>query len=150
MSLTKGYRTRQRRLILNYIAKNNNRHITAEDIMDHIKQEGDSVGKSTVYRYLNILLEKGIIYKYFVGKGNTACYRYVKELPNETVVYHLKCLHCGQIKDISCEALDLAINVLWEKEHFKLDTKQTLLYGECQTCLRHVNGILEKEEIIHD
>lgn len=45
MSVTKGYRTRQRRLISSYIEKNRDRHITAKDIMQYLKNDGDSVGK---------------------------------------------------------------------------------------------------------
>ena len=135
MNVTKGYRTRQRRLILSYIAKNRDRHITAEDIMEHSRNDGDSVGKSTVYRYLNVLLERGVIRKYFVRKGSTACYRYVEDIPKK-VVYHLKCHLCGKNQDVECEALDIATQQLWQNNQFKLDSIQTLLYGECGSCIR--------------
>ena len=44
-----------------------------------------------MYRYLNLLLEKGIIRKYLRGDGPTACYRYVNEEPTDALVCHLKC-----------------------------------------------------------
>ena len=78
MNFTKGYKTRQRSQILGYLANNSDRHITAEDIMNHFSKKGDKIGKSTIYRYLNVLIEKGVIRKYVEGKSKMACYRYVK------------------------------------------------------------------------
>lgn len=148
MKIVKGYKTKQRSLILNYIAKNKDRHITAEDIMRHFYNKGENIGKSTVYRYLNVLLEKGIIRKYFVGKNSTACYRYVDQEGSRVQQYHLKCIQCDEVFDVECEALDLAVDSLWKTEKFKLDLKQTLLYGTCECCLKEKYN--EKEETDYD
>lgn len=136
MKMIKGYKTRQRSQILGYIAKNSDRHITAEDIMNHFRNKGDQIGKSTVYRYLNVLLEKGVIRKYVEGKSHTACYRYVEEVCSKSNRYHLKCGICGTIFDIECEALDIAVASLAHDQHFALDLKETLFYGVCEHCLK--------------
>lgn len=134
MKLVKGYKTKQRSLILSYMAKNCDRHITAEDILNHFKTKGETIGKSTVYRYLNVLHEKGIIRKYFVGKSSTACYRYIEEVGTKKNIYHLKCSECGTLFDVECEALDHAVISLKNTQQFKLDLNQTLFYGHCDTC----------------
>lgn len=97
MNVTKGYQTRQCSLILSYIAKNRDWHITAEDIMEHSRNDGDSVGKATVYRYLNVFLERGMIRKYFVRKESAAYYRYVEDI----------------LKEKSC--LSFKMSSLWKK-----------------------------------
>ena len=89
MTESKGYKTRQRSLILSYLDSNRDRHITAEEIITHFRSKGTKIGKSTVYRYLNLLLEKGIIRKYLRGDGPTACYCYVDEQSTEAFVCHV-------------------------------------------------------------
>lgn len=59
--------------------------------MQYLKMMEIRLEKSTVYRYLNVLLERGMIRKYFVGKESTAWYRYVKEILKDNLVYHLGC-----------------------------------------------------------
>ena len=136
MNFTKGYKTRQRSQILGYLANNSDRHITAEDIMNHFSKKGDKIGKSTIYRYLNVLIEKGVIRKYVEGKSKMACYRYVKQVCSKQNIYHLKCGVCGTIFDTECEALDVAVVSLARMKHFTLNLKETLFYGVCEHCLK--------------
>ena len=134
MTESKGYKTRQRSLILSYLASNRDRHITAEEIISHFRSKGTKIGKSTVYRYLNLLLEKGIIRKYLRGDGPTACYRYVDEQSTEAFVCHVKCERCGKVENISCEEIKKISAIFEQKSAFQLDLSHTVFYGQCVDC----------------
>ncbi len=134
MTGSKGYQTRQRSLILSYLASNRDRHITAEDIINHFCAKGTRIGKSTVYRYLNLLLERGVIRKYLRGDGPTACYRYIEGEQIETLICHLKCERCGKVEDVPCEEIKEVMSFFKKKSAFKLDLNHTVFYGQCADC----------------
>lgn len=134
MTQSKGYQTRQRSLILNYLVTHRNRHITAEEIIHHFQSNGIQLGKSTVYRYLNLLLEKGTIRKYLRGSGPTACYRYVEEQTPE-MPCHLKCEKCGKVQDLSCEEITMIATSFSEEIGFQLDLSHTVFLGQCRECV---------------
>lgn len=52
------YKTKQRESILQYLIQNKDKHISVEDIVEHLKKKGEAVGKTTVYRYLDVLVRK--------------------------------------------------------------------------------------------
>ena len=60
------YKTKQRELILDYLVDNKNRHVTVDEIIDYTKQSGSPVGKTTAYRYIDELEQKGIVRKYTI------------------------------------------------------------------------------------
>lgn len=134
MTHSNGYKTRQRSLILNYLASNRNRHITAEEIINHFRLKGVNLGKSTVYRYLNLLLEKGVIRKYLRGSGSTACYRYIEEDANHTTVCHLKCEICGKVEDLPNEEIKRLMIDFKQQRGFQLDLSHTVFLGQCGDC----------------
>ena len=71
------YKTKQRELILDYLVDNKDRHVTVDEIIDYTKESGSPVGKTTAYRYIDELEQKGIIRKYTIEKGICACYQYI-------------------------------------------------------------------------
>ena len=70
------YKTKQQDLILDFLktAKGEglSEHVTAIDVTDGLKKYG--MGKATVYRHLERLVDKGIVNKYFVGENASACF----------------------------------------------------------------------------
>ena len=47
------YRTKQREVILNYLIKNKNRHVTVDEIIDHTKEMGSPVGLQRIDILMN-------------------------------------------------------------------------------------------------
>lgn len=58
MTQSGGYRTKQRDHILQFLIENQSRHVTVDDVVDHLKQSGNPVGKATVYRYMDKLVNQ--------------------------------------------------------------------------------------------
>ncbi len=135
MSNTNGYRTKQREYILNYLLENKDKHITVDDVVHHLKQSGTAVGKTTVYRYLDVLVNQGIVRKYFIEEGISACFQYIDDVADCHTHYHLKCSDCGHLMHIECEPLALVNEDVLKHYHFKIDNTKTVLYGQCESCL---------------
>lgn len=134
MALTNGYRTKQRDLILNYFMENNNRHVTAEEVVDHLKEQGTSVGKSTVYRYLEKLVSQGRVRRFFIEEGYGACYQYAGENKQCHEHFHLKCVSCGMLLHVQCDLLVEAEKHILNDHDFIIDNTKTVLYGLCDKC----------------
>ena len=81
------YKTKQKSSILEYL-KEVDAHVTADDVIDHFRRNGNNIGKATVYRCLDKLVEQNIVLKYSLGNGQSACYQYVGEHEAEHH-YHL-------------------------------------------------------------
>lgn len=134
MASTNGYKTRQRDLILNYFIKNNSKHVTAEEVLEHLKEQGNSVGKSTVYRFLEKLVEQGTVRRFFIEEGKGACYQYLGEQHQCHEHFHLKCVSCGVLLHIRCDLLIEAEKHILNNHDFTIDNTKTVLYGLCDKC----------------
>lgn len=130
------YRTRQRELILNYLIENKDIHVTAEEVSDHLKRRGTSVGRSTIYRYLDRLVSQNIVRKFYLGSGTSACFQYVDDKSACLEHYHLMCTGCGKLIHMECTDLDEIFCHLARKHSFRADPVKTVVYGECAECTR--------------
>lgn len=133
MATVKGYKTKQKELILDFLVTNKDRHVSAEELVDNLKSSGNSVGKSTVYRQLDKLVLQGYVRKFFVEEGIGACYQYCDGSKcNEH--YHLKCLQCGKLFHVKCNYLDTISTHVGNTHKFIIDNSKTVLYGICENC----------------
>ena len=127
------YNTKQKELILEYLKNNKEKHITANNIIKHFKEKNISVGKTTVYRQLEGLLDEKKVRRYILEGGVGNCYQYAD---NEECAehYHLKCKECGQVCHLDCEIFTQIGSHLYETHKFLLDLSRTILYGKCEMC----------------
>ena len=58
MEKVSKYNTKQREKILNYLKEAKGTHISADEIIKYFKEINEPIGKSTIYRYLNILVNE--------------------------------------------------------------------------------------------
>lgn len=73
------YHTKQQTLILEYLALKKDTVFTAESVWRGLLGVEEKVGRATVYRALDRLVEAGTILKIPSGDGNRALYRYMGE-----------------------------------------------------------------------
>lgn len=131
---SKGYRTRQREVILEYLKKSNSHHVSIEDVLEHLKASGEKVGRTTIYRYMEKLTEQGVLRKYFIEEGAGACYQYVDSGRCCHEHFHLKCLKCGSLLHLECDYLNQIGKHIEEHHGFKVDNTKTVFYGVCKEC----------------
>lgn len=127
-----GYKTKQRESILQRLKENPNRHITVDELTELMHEKGDTVGKTTVYRYLEKLCNDGLVRKYLLPNGDGACYQLCDECCAEH--FHLKCTVCARLIHTQCSFLsELAEHI--KKDHdFEINQTRTVLYGICRDC----------------
>ena len=128
------YKTKQRDLILNYLIQNQDKHVTADNIIEYLKENNTPVGKSTVYRYLDALIEQNAIRKYHMEDGTSACYQLASQNPSCIEHYHFKCNKCGDLLHVSCDTIKSISSHIYEEHDFVLDSSKTVFYGRCGKC----------------
>lgn len=130
----KGYRTRQREAILEFLKNSNSRHVSIEEVLDHLKAAGEKVGRTTIYRYMEKLTEEGVLRKYFIEEGAGACYQYVDLAQGCHEHFHLKCLKCGKLLHVECDYLNQIGMHIRDYHGFEIDNTKTVFYGICKDC----------------
>ena len=130
--MAQEYKTKQRAMIEKLLKENSGEHITAERIVVLLNEKGYTIGKATVYRCLERMIEQGTVKKYAFGEGKSACYEYQGD--NSKIHYHLKCSICGELKHLECDLLNSLPEHVLEHHGFKLDAVQTVLMGICEKC----------------
>ena len=130
------YKTKQRELLMDYLASAEGTHITAGDVCEHLRLQGAPVGQSTVYRQLEALVDEGVLQKYIIDAGSPACFEYVgKEVHRGAEpCFHCKCERCGKLMHLHCEELSALGQHLSEHHGFQLNPLRTVFYGLCSEC----------------
>lgn len=129
-----NYHTRQRELIHQYLRENREKHITAEELADHLKAQGNPVGKATIYRYLDKLTEEQVVRRFQSGTGLGACFQYIGEDTDCKAHYHLVCSRCSTLFHVECASMDHFFRHLHSDHRFTVDPVKTVLYGLCDQC----------------
>ena len=126
------YSTKQRDAILSLL-RENNAHVTASDIILHLREQGYQVSTATVYRALEKFEKDGLVKKMIIGEGVSACYQFAKgEGCHEH--FHLKCIKCGKLIHLSCEFMHDMEEHIFSDHGFTVSSGRTIIYGICSSC----------------
>ena len=129
------YKTKQQEYIVEYLKENSDKHITAEEIIKHFKLINSPIGKSTVYRCLDRLLEENVVRKYVISEREGSCYQYIGEEKSCNNHYHMKCTKCGKLYHLECDEVKELQEHILKHHNFKIDICKTVLYGLCSNCM---------------
>ncbi|ABW31869.1 Fur family transcriptional regulator [Acaryochloris marina] len=103
-------------------------HPTAEQITNHLNQDGPTSSQATVYSSLQALREVGLVREVLLEEG--VC-RYDANIEPH---HHFRCQSCGAIEDIAWDQLqDLDLKALrpgLQVTHYEI----TLYGGYCNRC----------------
>ncbi len=117
----------QRQLILDYVL-NSCEHPTAEMIYRDLKKEIPNLSLGTVYRNLNLLVERNLIKKIVVPNNVD---RFDKTLIDHD---HMTCIKCGRILDISTDYILRYIDKLEKEKGYKIISHNLHYNGICDKC----------------
>ena len=131
-----GYNTKQRNKILSFLKANAARHLTVDDITFALSSLGISVGKTTVYRYMDKLANEGRVRKYFVSNSKSVCYEYIEDSTECHMHYHFKCTKCNHLLHVDCEMMDNVFLHMKSEHGFVADNTKTVIYGLCDSCAK--------------
>ena len=127
----KKYRmTRQREVVLEEVRSG--LHPTADEIYEKVRKRLPQISMGTVYRNLDTLVSLGQIQK--LGPSNPQ----MRFDGNTCEHYHITCIHCGKIEDISFEQTDDCVmnleNALGNLTKFGIFGHKLEFIGICATC----------------
>lgn len=129
-----GYVTANRKRILEFLQKSDERAVTAADVSAYLKEQNCEVNITTVYRYLDKLAKDGVLIKYVAEKGGQSAYQYVQPGRDCSEHLHLKCVRCGRIIHLDCHFMKEISDHIKEEHEFLLQCRQSILYGVCRDC----------------
>lgn len=127
------YQTKQRQAVLACLQSMPGRHVTAQDVFLMLRDSG--IGRATVYRSLEYLVETGRIHKYVIDETSPACYEYAGDIPDARPdTFHFKCTRCGRLIHLHCRELAGTQSHLLAEHGLMMDPMRTVLYGLCENC----------------
>lgn len=136
MTIKREYKTKHREELIKYLESIPGKHVTAGEICSCMKNSGSSIGTATVYRQLEKLVSEGIVNKYTIDEGSSACYEFVpdREHACRENCYHLKCSECGKLIHLECHEVEALTDHIYTHHDFRIDPKRTVFYGICKEC----------------
>ncbi len=105
--------------------------LSAQEIEDQLRARGRPVGRATVYRTLELLVDRGLAGRLDVGQGVA---RYEPLDPLGGHHHHLVCDHCGRLVAFDDPGLERAIARLAKRLELQVDDHEVLLRGACGSC----------------
>ncbi len=129
-----GYNTKQLDAILSVLKESKGAHVTADEIYMILLNQGNRVGKTTVYRHLEKMTNDGTLRRFTLGDNTSACYQLADTHCAEH--HHLRCSVCGTLIHMECDYLDCLADHLLKNHDFILDKGKTVIYGICSQCAK--------------
>lgn len=134
--------TNQRLLVLEVLAENRDRHMTAEDIYELVKEDYPEIGLATIYRTVQLLLEMQLVDRINLDDG---CVRY--EIGENTYGdtngkhhhHHLICRDCGRVLSFRDDLLEGLERHIEEETGFHVQNHELKFFGQCSKCREKQN-----------
>ena len=120
--------TRQRLLVANALAASG-RRLTAEQLYRTLRRREPTIGRATVFRTLETLVEAGVARRLELD-GHV--YAYVACLPAHH--HHIACTRCGRVEEIDEAYVAPIAERLANEMGFEIDDARLDFYGRCATC----------------
>jgi Fur family ferric uptake transcriptional regulator len=102
---------------------------TAQQLHDQLRQQGDSVGLTTVYRTLQALADTGDVDMIRKADGEAA-YRRCSTGHH----HHLVCRSCGRAVEVSGPAVERWANAVAAEHGFREVSHDLEIFGTCSNC----------------
>ena len=130
--MARDYNTRQKALVLQALMDMGERAVTVEELMEGLRRKDSRVGRATVYRQLDRLVEAGKA-RTLPGAEGTL-YQYVDDASACAHHLHFRCQRCGRLYHVECGCLQALSGHLRQEHQFALDPGSTVLQGICGDC----------------
>jgi len=121
--------TEQREQVAQVILSSN-AHLSADDIERELKERGAHVGKATVYRTLDLLVESGMISQRDFDEG----FRRFERARGRQHHEHLICLRCGKVIEFVNERLERMKALIADEYGFRHSHHRLEIFGTCPEC----------------
>ena len=124
----KGLKLTPQRILIVDIIHDAKGHLTAEEIIGHVRAKMPGVNKSTVYRTLELLEGAGCVFK--SEMGDQSIYHHADEGHH----HHLVCRQCGKTLECDQALLSPMEKSLKKRYGFQIDFNHLIMSGVCREC----------------
>ena len=104
--------------------------VSAQEIFDSLRRGRRPVGLATVYRVLELLVQRGLVQR--LDFGDTSRYEVVH--PSGEHHHHLVCEACGRVEPFADRPLERALDRLSARLGYAPDAHDVVLRGACADC----------------
>jgi Fur family ferric uptake transcriptional regulator len=120
--------TRQRLLVAEKLARAG-RQLTADQLYGRLRRRDPRIGRATVFRTLETLVETGVARRL---EQDGHVYAYVACQPEHH--HHLACTSCGRVEEIDEAYVRPIAKRVAEDRGFAIDDARLDFYGRCARC----------------
>lgn len=121
--------THQREVIAKTLFESE-RHLSVDDLADQLRERREHVGKATIYRTLNLLVEADLARELDFGEG----FKRYEHQAGEARHDHLVCTSCGKVVRFARPELDGLQGAIAEELGFAVQSRRLEIYGTCAEC----------------
>lgn len=120
--------SKQKEEIFKFIKTSKN-HPTAEEVYLGLNETNSNISRGTVYRNLNILVEKGLVKRISIS-GLPDRFEFIIEPHN-----HAICTECGKVFNFHYELDNEKLKKIVSKEtNLEVFSNEFTIYGICNSC----------------
>ena len=140
--------TNQRLLVLEVLADHRDKHLTAEDIYELVKEDYPEIGLATIYRTVQLLLEMQLVDRISLDDG---CARY--EIGESGAGegkhhhHHLICRTCGKVVPFRDDLLEELERHIEKETGFHVLDHELKFFGMCSECRKRQNSTEKHVEV---
>ena len=124
-----GKRSSKRDLIVNAFLHQDG-HLSADDLVDLLRQDGQKISRATVYRSLQWMVDAGIARKVDFGEGRFRfehAYRHPRH-------FHLICKSCNRSSEFLSSDIEVLLEEISTARGFEASQSVLQIYGTCEDC----------------
>lgn len=129
-----NYNTKARRYILDFLETQQEKTVSAADIISYLEENSISVNPATVYRYLNKLSDERMVLKFTGDEPQKSVYQFIGRSKKCEEHIHVKCVRCGKLLHLECGFMHDIEEHLYSDHGFTLQCEGSILYGVCGEC----------------
>jgi Fur family ferric uptake transcriptional regulator len=119
------------------------RHPSVDDLAEVLRGRGEHVGKATIYRTLNLLVQADLARELDFGEG----FKRYEHQAGEARHDHLICTSCGKVVRFTRPDLDKLQADIADQLGFSAQSRRLKIYGVCAEC-RGLRGRAQVEEAV--
>jgi len=105
--------------------------LSAVEVEDALRARGERIGRASIYRVLELLVEHGLVERVTVGQDLA---RFERSLPSGEHHHHLVCDRCGRLVAFDDPGLERAIDRVSERLGVRVEHHEVVLRGACEDC----------------
>jgi Fur family ferric uptake transcriptional regulator len=104
--------------------------LSVDDLADQLRGRGEHVGKATIYRTLNLLVEADLAHELDFGEG----FKRYEHQAGEARYDHLICTGCGKVERFTVASLDDLQAEIASGMGYAVQSRRLKIYGLCSDC----------------